>query len=209
MYRYLFITNGKINYYPRTMPDIFSFMQDHDVSSCLIYDKEFKKCVNYVKREERTGQLVFPNIDWTPTDITFGKKWLKMLENFNKMLLIMSEEELDLIFESPNDVNWEELSMLPNLAEDFIKIFQDKLSWRLISIYQTLSEEFIREFQDKVNWYYISGCQKLSEDFIREFKDKVDWENISSNQTLSEPFRLRFLNVKSYLKILLPNFLIK
>ena len=85
-------------------------------------------------------------------------------------------------------INWPRLSTVPNLSEDFIIEFQDKLNWWRISYNQQLSEDFIREFQDKVDWEYISLRSKLSEDFIREFKDKVHWENIIEFQKVSKDF---------------------
>ena len=113
---------------------------------------------------------------------------------------------------SLNQFNWEEISKIRNLPEDFIREFQDKVDWLRISAFQNLSEDFLREFQDKVDWKWISYYQTLSEDFIREFKDKVDWEYISRKQTLSEDFIREFQdkvdwNNISYLQTLSEDFI--
>ena len=69
-------------------------------------------------------------------------------------------------------IDWENISILQELSEEFIEKFQDKVHWYCISRYQKLSEEFIEKFQDKVHWYYISSYQNLSEEFIKKFQDK-------------------------------------
>ena len=90
------------------------------------------------------------------------------------------------------DSQWQDISMLQKLSEDFICEFKDYVDWDCISANQKLSENFIREFKDKVNWYDISECQNLSESFIREFQDSIDWGCISKYQKLSEPFIREF-----------------
>ena len=42
-----------------------------------------------------------------------------------------------------NIINWVTISKIPNLSEQFIEKYQDKLDWDNISIYQKLSEPFI------------------------------------------------------------------
>ena len=88
--------------------------------------------------------------------------------------------------------DWEELSELRILSEEFIREFKDKVDWYLVSIYQVLSEGFIREFKDDVVWSYISQYQTLSEDFIREFQNELEWEEITEEQNLSENFIREF-----------------
>ena len=99
------------------------------------------------------------------------------------------------------NTNWEEISKIKELSEDFIRKYQDKVDWYYISGYQKLSEDFIREFKDKVDWYYISTYQKLSDNFIREFKDKVDWYYISTFQKLSDNFIREFKEKVDWLSI--------
>ena len=91
-----------------------------------------------------------------------------------------------------NFKNWKILSIKPNLTEDFIREFADRLDWGYISAYQHLSEDFIREFKDWLDWSNVSAFQYLSEDFIREFKDRVNWSLISKHQRLSEDFIREF-----------------
>jgi hypothetical protein len=71
------------------------------------------------------------------------------------------------------EFDWERTSRYPNLSEDFIREYQDKVCWDYISWFQELSEDFIREFQHKVNWFKISIHQKLSDDFKKEFQHKI------------------------------------
>lgn len=101
----------------------------------------------------------------------------------------------DLIREAQDQqINWDIISGLQHLSENFIREFQHKVYWVYISIHQLLSENFIREFQHKINWLYISKHQPLSENFIREFQDKVYWDSISAHQQLSGDFIREFEN---------------
>jgi hypothetical protein len=104
----------------------------------------------------------------------------------------LTEQEIEVIRNNRDNVDWSHISEYQKLSEDFIREFKDNIHWSYISAYQKLSEEFIREFKDDVDWYYISTHQKLSEDFIREFKNRVDWCYISGYQKLSEDFIREF-----------------
>jgi hypothetical protein len=48
--------------------------------------------------------------------------------------------------------------------------------WSTISAHPNLSEEFIREFSDKLDWMVLSQKQKFTDEFILEFKHLVDLE---------------------------------
>ena len=84
----------------------------------------------------------------------------------------MKKEWQDFIDRHNGDWDW--ISRLQNLSEDFIREFKYDVNWQWISAYQTFSEEFIRYFQEYVYWEQISRQQKLSEDFIREFQNKLN-----------------------------------
>jgi hypothetical protein len=90
--------------------------------------------------------------------------------------------------------DWFSISCIPNLPNEFIEKYKDKVHWPHISKYQKLSEEFIEKFKDKVYWYHISKYQKLSEEFIDKYKDKINWYCISRFQKLSEEFIEKFKN---------------
>ena len=47
------------------------------------------------------------------------------------------------------------------------------IDWTEVSSRPNLPEEFIRKFANKVNWFNVSNNPNLSEGFIREFQDKV------------------------------------
>ena len=95
----------------------------------------------------------------------------------------MTREELCLVCGVDN-INLEAYLVRNNLIERSSEII-GIINWSGISIIPNLSEEFIREFQDKVYWWRISYVQKLSEDFIREFQNKVIWGgNISLSDAI-------------------------
>ena len=188
MYQYLVITEGSIRYWP------YNHLEDEE-TMLSIFDKLKVNTFSYFDSTKTAKKIyVIKKVSDSSFEIEIRKgtpdfilKLKTILSEFNDMLELISEEELNLIFESPNDVNWEEISFLKTaLPEQFIRTFANKLDWNIISRDKLLSEGFIREFQDKVNWSNISGCQTLSESFIREFKDKVNWTEISKCQKLSE-----------------------
>lgn len=71
--------------------------------------------------------------------------------------------------------NWQNLSAIYELSEDFIRKYKNKLNWGIICIKQKFSEEFIIEFQHKANWDYISSHQKLSTKFVKEFCSRINF----------------------------------
>ena len=193
MFEYLVITDGVIRYYP------YNYLEDEE-AILNAFDRLNVKSFRYFNptkmKEEvyvvtKTSDFKFETIISIETP-DYILMITNILNGFNRMLKKMSEVELTLIYESPNDVNWEEISSKTYLSEDFIREFKNKLNWDEISQIQTLSETFIAEFQDKVDWLSISFYQILSENFIRKFQDKVDWEIISMCQTLSEDFIKEF-----------------
>lgn len=80
---------------------------------------------------------------------------------------------------------WENIiSEDPNLSEDFIREFQDRMWWWKICWHSKLSENFIREFQDKVDWAYISRYQRFTSNFYYEFKDKINVQSLFGNKNM-------------------------
>ena len=105
------------------------------------------------------------------------------------------------IIEQYTTIDWDGISYIKNLPEDFIREYKDNFNWALLSKNQTLSEDIIREFKDdRKARYWILRCQALSESLIREFVKLENWDDargenwntISFNQTLSDEFREEF-----------------
>ena len=88
--------------------------------------------------------------------------------------------------------DWDAISRIYYLTDEFIREFQDKVSWSNLSEHQKLSESIMREFEDKIIWGYISMAQSLSEEFIREFQHLLNWNRVSICQTLSDKFLIEF-----------------
>lgn len=72
----------------------------------------------------------------------------------------------------------------PNLSEDFIREFHDRMWWWKICWHSKLSENFIREFRDKVDWAYISRYQRFTSNFYSEFKDKINVKSMLENKNM-------------------------
>ena len=49
--------------------------------------------------------------------------------------------------------------------------------WFTISMVPNIGDEFIREFADKLDWPNVSRIQKLSDDLIYELKHYINWNN--------------------------------
>ena len=121
---------------------------------------------------------------------------MKFITKFSKFIYFekiiqnesLSEDEIEKILNYLYDENWDALTYVRDLSEEFIERHSDKLNWYSISMFKKLNEDFIRKFSDKVKWEYISSRQTLSEDFIRKFSDKVDFSVILDIYNLSEEF---------------------
>ena len=53
-------------------------------------------------------------------------------------------------FHNVKDHWWGNFSIFPNLSEEFMIEFQDKLDWRLIALSQKLSQDFLIKFHNKI-----------------------------------------------------------
>jgi hypothetical protein len=107
----------------------------------------------------------------------------------------MTEEKIKEIRKDPENQDWNCISIVYKLSEEFIREFKEKVVWEDIFTYQVLSMCFIEEFKDKIKDFdRLFMYQDLSEDFIRRFKHRVDWYYIFRNQNLSEAFLIEFMN---------------
>ena len=188
MYKYLVITNGSIKMYPSNILNPEEHLGNMGITYCEIYNHRGGKMKYAFIKPDRKIKIC------SCSGRNFLAKYEIILENFNSMLYSkdnllknLTEEELNLIYESPNDIDWEDLSRHYKLSEEFIETFQNKVNWIRISTNQKLSEKFIEKHVDKIN-------QALSEKFIEKYEDKVDWKGISREQKLSEDFIRKFQN---------------
>lgn len=75
--------------------------------------------------------------------------------------------------------------------ENFIRKYWKEINfdWELCSLYQpNLSEDFIEEFFDKLHMEYICNHYQLTENFIRKNKDRLYWDKLSFSQNFSISF---------------------
>jgi hypothetical protein len=95
-------------------------------------------------------------------------------------------------------INWNKISKIKNLDENFIKNNEKYLNWNYISKFQKLSKEFLYNNYKMINWYKASQFQDLDERIIYDLKDKVyfNWYFIFRYQKInfSKKFILNFLN---------------
>ena len=170
------------------------------------FENDDTKIRNYASDFEDDELTNITNLYESPLRFANIDIYVENLEQFNILLNKGVElyqfdwDEISEIDNLPEDflikfadyVDWKTICKNKELSEDFIRKFADKMDWNDISERLILSEDFIREFQNKVNWETISYTQELSEDFIREFQNKVDWVYISMHQKLSEDFIREF-----------------
>ena len=79
------------------------------------------------------------------------------------------------------------------IEDNIIPTFDENYNaWTLISIWPDLTEEFIDTYADKLSWEHISRCQNLSEEFIDAHSDLVHWDEIVKHQHISSDFMLKY-----------------
>ena len=63
-------------------------------------------------------------------------------------------------------IDWEKVSA--SLPEDHVRMFCDFVDWKLVSSNPDLSEEFLLEFHDRVSWMIAAGHRRdASEEFLK------------------------------------------
>jgi len=120
-------------------------------------------------------------------------------------------------------IDWNAISKIPDLPEEFINAYAKHLNFRELFIhynniefilenyykhhfadflyYRKLPESLIRKYFINTgvdSWDKISGIQDLSFEFITEFCDKINWSSLTRNKNLSfeviEKYHSRFSN---------------
>src|SRR3712207_7302053 len=77
---------------------------------------------------------------------------------------------------------WNEISTMGNLTEEFMDEYQNQLNWGYICQTQKLSENFIRNHENKMVWNFVSKYQNLSEQFINDYQNQLNWEDRKSTR---------------------------
>lgn len=120
--------------------------------------------------------------------------------------------------DSKRYLNWDLVSQIKNLPEDFIKKYSNHLYWPTLCKFQNLSEQLIEQNLHKVDWigisYNTSNLSKkfldkyvdklywniiirrndLSQEFLREYKDKIDWKHAATNQCAQNDNKEKYSN---------------
>src|SRR3712207_9309191 len=71
---------------------------------------------------------------------------------------------------------WNKISTLNGLTEEFMDKYQDQLNWGYICQTQKLSENFMRNHENKMVWNFVSKYQTLTESFINDYQNKLNWD---------------------------------
>lgn len=198
MYKYLVVSDDSLKMFPVKDYDKEKLRKllNKSKASCYLIYEEHGNLITTIRKDEDDSKNSYR--------ASFFKEVTDILKEFNRMFVLNQlDEEIDLVFEFPNEVNWDNISNWIHLPEVFIEAFEDKLNWDILSDSSNNldSENLIRKYKDKINWKKISKRKTLSEDFIREFQDDVDWDYISSNQTLSQSFIAEFSDKVNWKRI--------
>ena len=88
--------------------------------------------------------------------------------------------------------------MLSLIKEDIEKIkkYPEVQDWNYISTVYKLSEDFIREFKEKVDWSAVSRKQELSENFLIEFIEAIDIFMLKWNKKIPQEVKDRIIAMK-------------
>lgn len=119
---------------------------------------------------------------------------------------------------------WQAISRNPNLTDEFIKKYTEKLDWvavmqwkkfpgnvllhkigkvpsEVISQYQALTPEFIDEHADVLDWYSLCEYQDLPEELMEKHVDKLNWGQVSLYQKMSSKFIEKHKNKLNEMKL--------
>ena len=126
----------------------------------LNFANEVNNILNTSNKETAKNELFFTRKDAD----SYSDGGIDMLLNQN----LSSDEIADIILKYPNKnkLDWDEISKIPNLNEDVIRICKDYVNWKYITSYQNLSDEFLNEFKDYISWQTLITTKKLSKNFI-------------------------------------------
>lgn len=95
-------------------------------------------------------------------------------------------------------INWDYISRIGNLNEDFIEIFKNEIKWEILSRNNTIAwnVKLIKRYENNWNWKNLMTNDgiKWSKKFVDSFYDKIDFNNSSiySNINFNTDFIERF-----------------
>lgn len=104
---------------------------------------------------------------------------------------IKNEANYDYIFSHSHEFNWNEISNISQLPNNFLYRFRNFLNWSKVNKCNDIPEDLIKILISKLklNWEEVSECQKhLSEEFIKKHFKKLNIFWISVNYNLSPTF---------------------
>ena len=84
-----------------------------------------------------------------------------------------------------NKINWNGISFLYVLSEEFIHHFRDQLNWNYICVHQVLSELFINQHLECIDWVAIQRCQVLSDEFLLNNYEHVNFIALEENEKIN------------------------
>lgn len=139
--------------------------------------------------EEHLLELVndFPTywicaINYQKVSIDFINRYIIACQNYNK------------------DINWNVISKISNLPNEFMDKYKTQLNWTVISEFHELSLEFIQRYESDIYWIFINSNLSITDEIILKYLRRMDFGILSRNSNVSEniieKFWIRFNRIK-------------
>jgi hypothetical protein len=87
----------------------------------------------------------------------------------------------EILIEYREKLDWYIVCLYQNISEGFMDKWHSYINWAPISLHRKLSDEFIIRHQCRLNWSYLSNSGNLSENIVRKFENRIDWRLLVVN----------------------------
>lgn len=117
---------------------------------------------------------------------------------------ICRNQKLDssFLYENEYYIDWTSVSINPNLTEDIIYNFPDKLNWEEISSWYPLTPQFVDDYMDYIDFFYITFNETLTVPILKKIYYAIDWRQFSSSMYITEEIIRAFPELVSWSGIL-------
>ena len=138
-------------------------------SESINKEEELQKLLNKEKLSVNDVEFLFNNCD---------DKSLKFVMRYKRIHARNIENNID-------KIDWDMISMNPNLKGSIIKNYPDKLNWNLVIQYNYDKNQLYKSMYKNKKYIDFKHCiehYKLNQDFIEEFIDCFEYKDILKNQ---------------------------
>lgn len=114
------------------------------------------------------------------------------VEKPEKMIKVMTIEEIEKVWPTLNDQEREEILLYQNLPLSFIKAYQSEINFSVLSLGISITEEVIDTFPSRISW--VNMClngKPLQNRILAKYVNKIQWSLLLTHQQLDIEFLIR------------------